>query len=256
MHGNPTKAFLLAAGQGTRLRPLTDHTPKCLAPINGVPLLSIWLDFCERLGIEEVLINTHHLAEQVRGWAARQNSPVKVHLSHEDTLLGSAGTIAAHRAFVGDAESFYVFYADNLVETDLSPLKALHNLHHGVISMGLFHTPRPQNCGIVTLDASGRITSFEEKPATPRSDLAFAGLLIASASLFDWLPQPGAYADLGKDVLPKLAGKMWGAPLEGYLLDIGTPENYARAQREWPVIERKAPQTLKKRDQYGSWISP
>lgn len=236
MHGDPTKAFLLAAGQGTRLRPLTDHTPKCLAPINGVPLLSIWLDFCELLGIKEVLINTHHLAGQVRGWAERQKSPVKIHLSYEETLLGSAGTIAANRAFIGDAGSFYVFYADNLVKTDLAPLQSVHRRHGGVVSMGLFHTPRPRDCGVVTLDAGGCITSFEEKPASPRSDLAFAGLLIASASLFDWLPQPGGFADLGKDVLPRLTGKMWGVPLAGYLVDIGTPENYARAQREWPGI--------------------
>lgn len=235
MYGNPTKAFLLAAGQGTRLRPLTDHTPKCLVPIDGRPLLSIWLDFCERLGVGEVLINTHHLAAQVNDWAASRQTPLKIHLFHEEALLGSAGTIAANRAFVGDA-AFYVFYADNLVKTDLAPLESLHRRHAGVVSMGLFHTPRPRDCGIVTLDETGRITSFEEKPENPRSDLAFAGLLIASVSLFDWLPQSGAPADLGKDVLPQLTGKMWGAPLEGYLLDIGTPENYARAQREWPAV--------------------
>lgn len=239
MPGEISKAFLLAAGIGTRLRPLTDGTPKCLVPIQGQPLLSIWLDFCERLGVREVLINTHHLAGQVRDWAANQSSTVKINLFHEDVLLGSAGTIAANRAFIADASDFYVFYADNLVRTDLTPLESLHRRHMGVLTMGLFETPRPQDCGIVTLDATGRVTSFEEKPANPRGSLAYAGILIARASLFDWLPTDGfaGVADLGKDVLPKLAGEMSGAPLAGYLLDIGTPENYARAVRDWPLIK-------------------
>ncbi len=235
MAGGISKAFLLAAGLGTRLRPLTDRTPKCLVPIQGQHLLSIWLDFCEQQGIREALINTHHLAGQVREWAANQNSTVKISLFHEDSLLGSAGTIAANRAFIGEASDFYVFYADNLVRTDLARLKALHRQHSGVLSMGLFQTPKPQDCGVVTLDVTGRITSFEEKPANPRSNLAYAGLIIARASLFDYLPRDHV-ADLGKDVLPKLVGAMWGAPLEGYLLDIGTPENYAKALKDWPSI--------------------
>lgn len=247
MPGDISKAFLLAAGQGTRLRPLTDHTPKCLVPIDGQPLLSIWLDFCERLGVQEVLINTHHLAGQLSDWAAKQKSALKIRLFHEEVLLGSAGTLAANRAFVGDDSNFYVFYADNLVRTDLSRLRSTHRENSGVVTMGLFETPRPQDCGIVTLDDDGRIISFEEKPVHPRSNLAFAGLLIASTSLFDWLPQPtypdrsngtSRAADLGKEILPKLVGKMWGARLEGYLLDIGTPENYARALREWVMVSR------------------
>jgi mannose-1-phosphate guanylyltransferase len=230
-----SKAFLLAAGTGTRLRPITDHTPKCLVPIHGQPLLSIWLSFCEQQRIREVLINTHHLAGQVRDWAGKQNSGVKINLFHEEILRGSAGTIAANRDFIGNNEHFYVFYADNLVRTDLARLQSQHSRHSGVLSMGLFKTPKPRDCGIVTLDPSGRITAFEEKPAKPRSDLAFAGVLIARTSLFDYLPQSG-FGDLGKDVLPKLVGQMWGQILEGYLLDVGTPENYERALAEWPSV--------------------
>lgn len=235
MNGDITKAFLLAAGEGTRLRPLTNHTPKCLAPIGGRPLLGIWLEFCERLGVREALVNTHHLAPQVRNWAAAQKTSLKIHLSHEEALLGSAGTIAANRDFVGDASNFYIFYADNLVSTDLTSLQKLHHHNPAVLTLGLFETPHPESCGVVTLGPGGVIASFEEKPAAPKSDLAFAGLLIASSAVFDWLPSPGSVADLGKDVLPELTGKMWGEKLEGFLLDIGTPENYARAQREWPA---------------------
>ncbi len=231
------RAFLLAAGLGTRLRPLTDRIPKCLVPICGKPLLSIWLDICESLGVREVLINTHHLAEQVRTWAGTQDSPVGITLVHEETLRGSAGTVMANRDFVQSSQDFYVFYADNLVHANLQALTLAHSQHGGVVTLGLFHTTSPRECGIVALDGSGRVTSFEEKPAAPKSNLANAGILVARQEIFDFLT-PNRFTDFGKDVLPGLVGKMWGVSLEGYIRDIGTPDNYQRALEEWPVICR------------------
>jgi mannose-1-phosphate guanylyltransferase len=230
------KAYLLAAGLGTRLKPLTEHVPKCLVPIAGKPLLSIWMDICEGLGISEVLINTHYLAARVRDWAATQSSGVRVRLAHEETLLGSAGTLAANSGFIGKDEDFYILYADNLVDADLKSLEAFHGAHRGVLTMGLFRSPKPQDCGIVTMDGGGRISSFEEKPERPRSDFANAGIFLARRKLFEYLPASG-FSDLGKDVLPRLVGAMWGYPLCGYMLDIGTVENYQRALAEWPAVD-------------------
>ncbi len=232
------KAYVLAAGLGTRLKPLTERIPKCLVPINGKPLLSIWLEISEALGISEVLINTHHLAEQVRDWAADERSSVRIRLVHEEVLLGSARTLSANSGFIGKDENFYIFYADNLVSTDLKMLESFHAGHSGVLTMGLFCSPRPQDCGIVTLENDGRISSFEEKPEHPRSNFANAGIFLARRKLFDYLPASG-FADLSKSVLPKLVGEMWGQILSGYLLDIGTPENYQRAVVEWPAVARK-----------------
>lgn len=233
------KAYLLAAGLGTRLRPITESVPKCLVPIHGKALLSIWLDICEGLGISEVLINTHHLAEQVRSWAAKEKSPVSIHLTHERILLGSGGTLAANAGFIGTDNDFYIFYADNLVSADLPLLEIAHTQHGGVLTMGLFRSPKPKDCGIVTMDDSGCISSFEEKPAEPRSNFANAGIFLARRELFNYLPATG-FADLGKDVLPHLIGAMWGQILEGYLIDIGTLENYQRALAEWPTVSSKA----------------
>jgi len=227
-----TKAFLLAAGLGTRLRPLTDHTPKCLVPIKGKPLLEIWLHFCEQWGIQEVLINTHHLSPMVEAWAAAQSSGTRIQLSYEESLLGSAGTIAANRDFIGSAKDFYVFYADNLVSVDLEALRSLHFRHDGVLTLGLFHCSQPRQCGIVTLDSEQRVVAFEEKPAQPKSDLANAGVFIARRELLDFLPASG-FSDFGRNILPKLVGRMRGHVLNGYLLDIGTLENYQRALVEW-----------------------
>ena len=231
------KAFLLGAGLGTRLRPLTDSIPKCLAPIAGKPLLSVWLEICENLGIEDVLINTHYRAEQVEAWAASQRSPVKIRLAYEPHLLGSAGTVAAHRDFVAGTGSFFVFYADNLAQVDIKGLKDFHHCHEGSITLGLFRASRPSECGIVSLDKEGRVTSFDEKPAKPVSDLANAGIFVAREELFGWLPASLKFADFGKDVLPQLVGKMYGYVLPGFLIDIGTLENYQRAQHEWSRIE-------------------
>jgi mannose-1-phosphate guanylyltransferase len=229
------KAFLLAAGLGSRLKPLTERVPKCLVPINGKPLLSIWLGICEGLEISAVLINTHHFAEQVREWASARKSKVRIQLVHEESLLGSAGTIAANPEFIEEDEDFYIFYADNLVDADLKSLQAFHAGHSGVLTMGLFRSPNPRACGIVTVGPGGCISSFEEKPEHPRSNFANAGIFLARRRLFEHLP-PSGFADLGNDVLPKLVGAMWGQVVDGYLLDIGTPENYERALVEWPAI--------------------
>ncbi len=246
------KAFLLAAGLGTRLKPLTDRIPKCLVPIGGRPLLSIWLEICESLAVKEVLINTHHLADQVRAWARTQDSPVGITLVHEATLRGSAGTVMANRDFVQGSQDFYVFYADNLVHADLHALALAHSQHRGVVTLGLFRTASPRECGIVALDDSGRVTSFEEKPVTPKSDLANAGIFLARQEIFDFLI-PDRFADFGKDVLPNLAGKMWGVSLEGYIRDVGTPESYQRAVEEWPLICRNEVRAPVKKV-YAPWL--
>ena len=235
-----TKAFLLAAGLGTRLRPLTDHMPKCLVPINGKPLLEIWLNLCEQCGIQSVLINTHHLAPMVEAWAAAQTSRTKIKLTYEESLLGSAGTVAANRDFIGNSRDFYIFYADNLMSVDLEALASFHFRNDGILTLGLFHSSQPRQCGIVTLDSEQRVVTFEEKPAQPKSDLANAGVFIARRELFNYLPS-GGFSDFGKNILPKLVGRMRGYVLNGYLLDIGTPENYQRALAEWPIIEDHHP---------------
>ena len=230
------KAFLLAAGLGTRLRPLTETTPKCLVPIKGKPLMEWWLALFAKHGVTEVLVNTHYLADAVRGfigaWNSGGASPV-VKEFYEVTLLGSGGTVAANRDFVGDDEDFLICYADNLTDVDLTAFQKFHRTHDGILSMALFNTNRPRECGIAALDESGRIVEFVEKPARPKSNLANAGLYIARKRIFDYLPQDRVPLDFGKDVLPQLIGKMYGWQTEGYLLDIGTIENYEKANREW-----------------------
>lgn len=230
------KAFLLAAGLGTRLRPLTETTPKCLIPIQGKPLMGWWLELFAKHGVTEVLVNTHYLADSVRsfirGWNSSSGIPV-VKEFYEETLLGSGGTVAANRDFVGDDKEFLICYADILTDADLTAFWKFHQTHDGILSMALFHASRPRECGIAALDENGRIVEFEEKPAQPKSNLANAGMYIAGRGLFEYLPQGSGPLDFGKDVLPYLLGKMYGWKTEGYLLDTGTMENYKKANEEW-----------------------
>ena len=238
------KAYLLAAGLGTRLTPLTESTPKCLLPVGGEPLLGRWLRACARYGVEEALINTHHLAEKVWDYVreAGQRYGVSVRLLHEEILLGSAGTVRAARDFAAGEESFFIIYADNASEVDLGRMAAWHARHEAVMTVGLFRAPRPERCGIAVVDAAGLIVDFVEKPAKPGSPWAAAGLFVARAGLFNWLdraweerPPDHPVLDFGYDVLPRIAaaGEACGYMIEEYLVDIGTPEGYRAADERF-----------------------
>ncbi|MFI5104848.1 MAG: sugar phosphate nucleotidyltransferase [Terriglobales bacterium] len=120
------KAFILAAGEGTRLRPLTDSVPKCLLPIQGVPLLEIWLKNCEAAGIGEVLVNAHAHPDAIREFVAKRKTGVKVRIAEEPQLLGSAGTLAENREFVAGEQAFFVLYGDVLTNLNLRPMLAFH----------------------------------------------------------------------------------------------------------------------------------
>jgi mannose-1-phosphate guanylyltransferase len=229
------KAFLLAAGNGTRLRPLTDSVPKCLLPVRGVPLLEIWLNNCKAAGITDVLVNTHAHAETVRKFAAAQKSGVRIRIAEEPELLGSAGTLAKNREFVSGEESFVVLYADVLTNINLRRMLDFHRQKRLPATLGIYQVSDPTRCGIVAMDENEVIQKFAEKPLRPVSNWAFAGVMIAGSELFNFLPDHRP-ADLGFDVLPKMIGKMAAYRSSEYLLDIGTIANYQNAQQSWPGL--------------------
>lgn len=226
------KAFLLAAGRGTRLRPLTDSVPKCLAPIKGRPLLGIWLELLGRHGITDVLINLHYLPRLVEDYLAKADNGVNVTTIHEPELLGSAGTVRANRQFVDDEECFFVLYADNLTNVNLTEMAKSHLERDSILTMGLFRTNKPSQSGIAELDAAGFVQSFIEKPANPRSALANAGIYVCDRQMFNYIPDTHP-ADFGYDVLPRLVGRMRGFVIDGFLMDIGNIDNYRAANEKW-----------------------
>jgi mannose-1-phosphate guanylyltransferase len=228
------KAFLLAAGVGTRLRPITDTIPKCMVAIDGQPLLDIWLDAFDRAGIDEVLVNLHHLPDVVRHHIAGRIGPPAVRTFFEPELLGSAGTLIANRQWVEREELFLACYADNLTDFDLRSLVQAHRQHDAIATLTVFHSERPWAGGVVEVDAVGRVTGYVEKPANPVSDLTNAGMYAFHPSVLDEIDGVPP-KDIGFDLLPRLVGRARVVLVEEYFRDIGTADAYQRARKEWPA---------------------
>lgn len=267
-----SKAFLLSAGLGTRLRPITDEVPKCLLPINGKPLLQVWIEHLARHGIDEVLINTHWHHEKVECFVEGQvnsysllvngerNAGIKelergkekrgkskerdlkkvwpeVGLFYEKELLGSAGTLLANKDWVGDDEPFFILYGDNLTDVNLTDMLSFHREHGSPFTLGVFKAWEPSQCGIAEIDQDSVVIDFVEKPENPKSNLAAAGIYVADQRLFEYFPSEENSLrplDFGYHVIPNLVGNMKAYFIQEFLMDIGTPESYEKAQIIWP----------------------
>jgi len=225
------KAFLLAAGKGTRLQPLTFKTPKCLVPICGKPLIEYWFDLFKIYGINEILLNTSHLAGEVQSYVNSHSGNIEINVTYEKMLLGSGGTIKENWDFIEGENEFFIFYADNLTNVNLGNILDFHNENDKDFTLGLFRVPNPEECGIVLMDDDMTITSFIEKPENPSSNLAFAGIMLGSPGLIDYFPERDVF-DLGHDVLPSLVGHASGYIFDDYLLDVGTPEKLTQAEND------------------------
>jgi mannose-1-phosphate guanylyltransferase len=228
------KAFLLAAGTGSRLRPITETTPKCMLVIGGKPLLDIWLDALAGAGVDEVLVNLHHLADVVRAHIAERTAGPAVRLVFEPELLGSAGTLAANRWWVAEEEMFLACNADNLTDFDLRSLTDKHREAKAIATLTVFHSERPAAGGVVELDADGTVIGFQEKPSKPVSDLTNAGIYAFHPSVLSRIGGSPPM-DIGYHLLPQLVGHAKAVPVEGYFRDVGTIDDYRRAREEWPA---------------------
>ena len=229
------KALLLAAGLGTRLRPITEHVPKCLVPIHHKPLLGYWLDMLLPNGVDRVLVNTHYLPDVVLEFVAASSWRESIAMVHEEVLLGTGGTVLRNRDFLASGP-FMVVHADNLTRFDVRAFIRAHaDRPAGVdITMMTFVTDVPQSCGIVELDARGVVIKFHEKVACPPSNRANAAVYIFEPSVIDFLASlDKAVIDISTEVLPRYLGRMQAFHNSDYHRDIGTPESLALAEREF-----------------------
>lgn len=225
----------MAAGLGTRLKPLTNDIPKCLINICGKPLLAWWIDLFKKHGVNEVLLNLHHLPEKVTAYINSMNTDIKFTFYREEKLLGSAGTLRENKEFVKGEKNFLICYADNLTNYNLTEFFNFHINSNYSFSMALFRTDKPSEKGIAILDDKNVISGFEEKPKNPKSNLANAGLYISSPEILDLIPEYEV-TDIGFHLLPQLVGKMRGWETTDYLIDIGIPSDLEKAENEWQKL--------------------
>ena len=226
------KVILLAAGLGTRLRPITDRIPKCLVPINGIPLLGIWLESLHKNNIGPYLINTHYLAEQVEAFINASDYRDSVVLVNEATLLGTAGTLKKNIGFF-EGDDGLLIHADNYCLANFKEFVAAHrNRPNGcLMTMMTFKTDNPSACGVVELDRDNVVLRFYEKQLNPPSNIANGAIYILSKELINQFKTVFIDAiDFSNDVIPALMGKIYTYETNRPLIDIGTVENYSRVK--------------------------
>lgn len=228
--------MILAAGEGTRLRPLTLALPKPMVPVANKPLLVRTLELLAAQNIREIAVNLFHQREAIRTVLGEGEAlGVRLRYSDEETLLGTAGGVKRMEAFLD--EPFLVLYGDNLYQADFAPLLAFHRANGALATIATFKAPNPSACGLVVTDPSGRVTRFQEKPppAEVFTNNANAGVYVLEPEVFASLA-PNAVLDWGRDIFPALLStrRVFAQSLNGYLQDTGTLPAYRQAC--WDVL--------------------
>jgi mannose-1-phosphate guanylyltransferase len=235
-----TEAILLVGGKGTRLRPLTVHTPKPMVPAAGVPFLTHQLARARAAGVEHVVMATSYLAEVFEPYFG-DGSALGLHLEYvtETDPLGTGGALrnVAHRLHSAPGEPVLVFNGDILTGLDIGALVAAHRTAGADVSLHLTRVEDPRAFGLVPTDPDGRVTAFLEKPQTPEeivTDQINAGAYVFTRALLDAIPA-GRPVSVERETFPGLLAE--GAHLHGmvdstYWLDLGTPQAFVRGSAD------------------------
>jgi mannose-1-phosphate guanylyltransferase/phosphomannomutase len=234
------KAMILAAGGGSRLRPLTERCAKPVLPMANRPLLSYTLQLVAQAGVDEAVLNLHHCPESVVDALGDCCEGVRLHYSRETALRGTAGALLPVAAFFD--ETFLVVYGDNLLDVDLGSLIAVHRERGAMATLGLYHAPDPTQAGVVGADTGGWVTSYREKPTLeelqsspyPARLGANAGIYVLEPEILQAIPTGGP-ADFGHDLFPLLVAErvpVAATYARGYIQDTGTFTGYRRAHSD------------------------
>jgi mannose-1-phosphate guanylyltransferase len=225
------RALLLAAGYGTRLRPITDGIPKCLVPIKGKALLEIWLERLTDAGVDAFIINTHYLASVVEEFIRESPYRDRVTLVNEPHLSGTAGTLIENIDFF-QGEDGLLIHADNYCLADFKNFLWSHKNRpkRCVMTMMTFRTDNPCACGIVTTDTENIVTKFFEKVKDPPGNLANGAVYALSAEFINKIGEKFGYAkDFSTEIIGSYVGKIFSHEISETFIDIGTLENYQKA---------------------------
>jgi mannose-1-phosphate guanylyltransferase len=211
--------------------------PKCLVPIKNKPLMGYWLEILEEEEITQIIVNTHYLPEQVRGYIAEHPLGKKVDLVHEESLLGTGGTILSNKNKL-NKKSFLVAHADNLTRFNLANFIEAHRDRPNKIeiTMMTFISDDPSSCGIVEVDENNIVVGFYEKVANPPGSLANAAVYIIEPSVIEFIESLGkTVVDFSTEVLPEYVGRTQTYLNKIYHRDIGTVASLSLANKDFPA---------------------
>ena len=235
------KAMILAAGLGTRMRPLTEHCPKPLLPLLLQPMLDHILAQLRRYGVRDVIINLHHQAEQLAQWLGDGSRwDVRLCLSFEPEILGTAGALKRVEPLLREAP-FLVLNADVLMDLDLHALWHWHCQRRALLTMVVRPDPAARAYGPVIVDADDRVLLINGRPPThvpaTGQETIFACMQVVDPRVLERIP-PDCFSMTTTDVYPALLERqeaVYGYRYTGYWIDIGVPERYLQAH--WDLVD-------------------
>ena len=227
------RALLLAAGFGTRLKPITNNLPKCLVEISGKPLLGRWILQLEALGCDSILLNTHYLSNLVMNYLnSFPKNRLKINTSYEEKLKGTAGTLFDNIDFF-EGYTGILLHADNVSDFDLRNLLKAHESRprQCILTMLTFNCDNPKNAGIIEKDSNDILVAFHEKVENPPNNCANAAIYVFDAEFVEWIKKLNFKPyDFSVDIIPLLLGKIFTYHTDEVYLDIGTPSSLKFAQ--------------------------
>lgn len=223
-------AVLLVGGKGTRLRSVVSSAPKPMATVGERSFLELLVRQLRNQGIQRLVMCSGYLAEQIenkfgdgRAW------DVSIAYSRESEPLGTAGALKLAKAYLETATDFLVMNGDSFLEVDFAQLLQFHRRRNGLASMAVAGVPNAGRYGTVRVDAESRITGFIEKTGCEQPGLINAGVYAFRQSIFDHIGE--GPVSLERDVFPRVMERgLYAFETRGMFIDIGTPEDYARAQ--------------------------
>jgi len=230
------RVMIMAAGKGTRLRPLTDLVPKPMAPIVNRPALYHILRLLGRHGFRKVVINLHHLPEAITGYfGGAAWMGMEVTYSLEPELLGTAGGVKNNADFLG-GDTFLVMSGDALTDIDLTGLVAAHRRRGSIATLAVKEVADPSLYGVVVVDDDDRVVGFQEKPAREeaRSRLCNCGIYVFEPEILSHIPS-GQFDDFGSRLFPDLLRQripFHAETVAGYWSDVGNLGEYVRGNAD------------------------
>ena len=232
-----TRAMILAAGRGERLRPLTENTPKPLVRVAGRCLIDYAIDTCRKAGLTDVIINLHHLGDQIREHLGDGSQlGVRVSYSEEMTLQGSGGGIRDAQALLEGAP-FVTLNSDTIIDIDLGPVLAAHRKRKASVTLVLRKDPEMEKFGLVQLEGDNRVGAFldTQRPGAGETlePYMYTGVQVIDPEIFSYMPKTGPFS-ITQVTYPDMlmAGRpLYGYPFTGPWLTVGTPEELKAAER-------------------------